>query len=183
MKKAKVKVNLKRIIILIIILLLVLLIIIKNVIKDIKDDKYSQNDNNQNSISQSAILNEENKSKRDLEFLMNMDERSRMQYYIGKYFTYIQDKNYGEAYSLLYEEYVQEYFPIYTDYVNYIQEKYPFDLIAIEYNNIERIGNLYVLWVNVVDAVNGNPMAEDKLEQKIVIRENGFNDFELSFSK
>ena len=180
MKKAKVKVNLKRIIILITILLFLLIIIIKCLTKN---NKYSTNDSSQNVISQNVMTIEENKSKRDLEFLMNMSERDRMQYYIGKYFSYIQDKNYGEAYSLLYEEYVQEYFPIYTDYVNYIQEKYPFDLIAIEYNNIERIGNLYVLWVNVVDAVNGNPMAEDKLEQKIVIRENGFNDFELSFSK
>lgn len=180
MKKAKVKVNLKRIIILITILLFLLLIIIKCLTKNNKD---STNDNSQNVISQNVMTIEENKSKRDLEFLMNMSERDRMQYYIGKYFSYIQDKNYGEAYSLLYEEYVQEYFSVYTDYVKYIQEKYPFELIAVEYNNIERLGDTYILWVNVVDAINGNPNSEEKLEQNFVIRENGFNDFDLSFSK
>ena len=180
MKKTKVKVNLKRIIILIIILLLLLLLLLKNLIKD---DKYVKSDNNENTISQNVISTEENKSKKDLESLINMNERDRMQYYIGKYFGYIQDKNYGEAYSLLYEEYVQEYFPIYTDYVDYVQEKYPFELIAVEYNNIERLGDTYILWVNIVDAINGNPNSEEKLEQNFVIRENNFNDFELSFSK
>ncbi len=166
-----------RIMILILVIVLIIIIIWSNNINNHENNEITDKEN------EITVKTQEEKKDEELKRIQNMDERSRMQYYIGKYFSYIQDKNYAEAYSLLYEEYVQEYFPIYTDYINYIQEKYPFDLIAIEYNNIERIGDLYVLWVNVVDVVNGNPMAEDKLEQKIVIREKGFNDFELSFSK
>lgn len=177
MKKKK---SLLKLIILTLLVLLILVIILINLI--IKNSKDSQ-DNAQEIISLEANTEtEEEINKKEIAKLQTMEERDRMQYYVGKYIRYIQEKEYGEAYSLLYDEFRDTYFPIYTEYVEYILDKYPFSTIAIEYENIERNGDIYVLWISIVDPINGNPKAEDKLEQKIVIKENDFNDFVLSFS-
>lgn len=133
-------------------------------------------------FSNTKIITEEEINNEEIQKLQKMNERDRMQYYFGKYIKYIENKQYYRAYDMLYSEFKEKYFPTFEDYFEYAKEKYPFDLIAVEYDNIERNGDIYVLWVTIVDPISGNPTAEDKLKQNIVIKENDFGDFVLSFS-
>lgn len=179
MKKRK---KIKILIFILTVTLIVLTIILVKLVS--KNNTNNEKQYNPNNVSFTpTVKTQEEKDDEELKMIQNMNERSRMQYYIGKYIGYIQEKEYKKAYDLLYNEYKDTYFPNIEVYIDYIQEKYPFELIAVEYNNIERLGDTYILWVNVVDAINGNPNSEEKLEQNFVIRENGFNDFDLSFSK
>lgn len=103
-----------------------------------------------------------------------------MERYFGKYIGYIEEEEYEKAYNLLYEEFKQNYFKTLDDYVKYIKETYP-EMISVEYTNIERQGQYYVLFVDIVDlmATSGN---ENKISQNIVIYETDYNEFYISFS-
>ena len=53
-------------------------------------------------------------------------------------------------------------------------------MMDIEHENIERNGDVYVLWINIADALNGKP--GEKKQMNVVIKENDYNDFVMSFS-
>ena len=54
------------------------------------------------------------------------------------------------------------------------------EMMDIKHENIERNGDVYVLWITINDAINGKP--SDKKNMNIVIKENDYNDFVISFS-
>ena len=164
-----------------IILLFLILIVLIFAIKLMNNNNHKE-DVQEIVSSKTTLEIIEEKNKEEIQKLQDMGERDRIQYYFGKYIDYIQEEAYGEAYNLLYDEFKDTYFPTFQEYVEYIQEKYPFEIIAVDYENIERNGEIYVLWVSIIDPINGNPTSEDKLKQNIVIKENDFNDFVLSFS-
>lgn len=111
--------------------------------------------------------------------LQNMKERDRMEYYFGEFLHYIEDEEYEEAYDLLNEDFKKNYFPKLDDFKSYIPTVFS-EMTNIKHENIERNGNVYVLWLKITDALNGKP-GEEK-EMNIVIKENDYNDFEMSFS-
>lgn len=111
--------------------------------------------------------------------LEGMKERDRMEYYFGIFLGYIEDEEYEKAYDLLYDDFKEKYFPTLNDFEKYIPTIFS-EMSSIEQDNIERNGDVYVLWVYVSDAINGNQ--NDKKEMNFVIKENDYNDFVLSFS-
>lgn len=120
-----------------------------------------------------------------IKYLSGLDERSRMEYYCGEYLKHIKYKEYEEAYKLLYSEFKENYFPTLEEYEEYVKEYYP-KFFAVQYDDIDRQGDIYIIRLKIVDATNSSKNGnnaennEDNI-QRIVIRENGFNDFVMSF--
>lgn len=114
-----------------------------------------------------------------VEYLAGLTERDRIQYYCGEFFDYIKMENYTAAYNLLYTDFKTNYFPTYEEFEAYIKDAFP-TLFALEYDDISRQDNIYVLRLKVLDLSKGKDQQGDNV-QRIVIREDGYNDFELSF--
>lgn len=111
--------------------------------------------------------------------LKDMEERDRMEYYCGMFLGYIEEEEYEKAYNLLYPEFKENYFPTLESFTEYVQNNFS-EMSNIEHDNIERNGDVYVLWIYISDALNGKP--GEKKKMNIVIKENDYNDFVLSFS-
>ena len=109
--------------------------------------------------------------------LSTMGERDRMEYYCGEYFNHIEKKEYQAAYNMLYGEFKQRYFPTLEKYQEYVEKTYPSSWV-LEYDDITRQGNIYVLRLKVGDALGSK---EDTKVQRIVIKENNYNNFVMSF--
>lgn len=125
-----------------------------------------------------------------IKYLSTLGERDRMQYYCGTFFKYLKRADYTSAYNLLYDEFKQKYFPTIDDFEQYVKKYYP-RYIGLDYDDITRQGDLYVLRLKIINVL-GNSNDEDpensedseNLEdyfQRVVIKENYYNDFELSF--
>ncbi len=152
---------------LLILITLMVIIVIMNIFNKKSNNAVSSN---------SHITTEEEENQKEIEELKNMGEIGRMQFYVSKYISYIEAGDYESAYSLLYQEFKNKYFPTQDDFEKYIKRKYP-DIITLTYNNVERLGTYYVLTVSCSDLVNN----EKSFTQKFVVKENGFNDFVMSF--
>lgn len=174
----KKNVNLKNIIIMLIICVLIFINILVYI-------KYIQgttkSDDNQVSKQVNLIENKSTNTtlQEDVETqLEDMTERERMEYYFSEFMEYIESEKYQEAYNLLYPEFKDTYFKTLDDFKKYVNKTYP-DFVSFSYNNIERQGEIYVLTITVINPdVN---KVEAKKSQRIVIKENDFNDFVLSF--
>lgn len=124
-----------------------------------------------------TIKSEEEIYAEELAEVKKMKEKQRMTFYLAKYITYLEDKNYEKAYSLLYDEYKTNYFPTLESFEKYAKEKYP-EFMSIEHTYMSRQGEYYILTVNIYDLTTGK-LAEQ--EQRYVIKENDFYDYVLSF--
>lgn len=120
----------------------------------------------------------ENVNDIEISRLKDMGERDRMEYYASKFVSSIGNKSYEYAYSLLYDEYKDRYFPTLEKFEEYVKTRLP-SRLSVEYTNIERNGEIYVLWVTLK-----NPVGTDKteVEMNFIIKENALNDFVMSFS-
>lgn len=112
--------------------------------------------------------------------LKKMGERERMETYFAEYISHVEKKEYEQAYILLNKDFRDKYFPTLEDYTKYMKEKYP-TMILVTYNDIERQGNYYILYTTISNPLNGRK-DEKAFEQRIVVHERNFNDFELSFN-
>lgn len=172
----KEKINWKVVFIIFIILILICInciIIIKKVNLHNNTIMSDVNNSTDNHIVQENKSEEEEK----LEKLKKMTERDRMEYYFSEFISYIKNEEYSKAYDLLYPEFKQNYFKSVEDFREYVIKTYP-DSVGFSYNNIERQGKIYVLMINIIDP--DKKIGEGK-SQRIVIQENDFNDFVLSF--
>ena len=106
-----------------------------------------------------------------------LGERDRMEYYCGVYFKHLEKKEYEEAYNLLYPEFKNNYFPTLEQYQEYIEKTYP-KVWALEYDDITRQGYIYVLKLKIDDVLGSK---ENQKSQRIVVKENNYNDFVISF--
>lgn len=112
--------------------------------------------------------------------LQDMEERDRMEFYFGMFLNYVEAEEYEKAYDLLYEEFKKNYFPTVDSFIKYAKEKIP-QMPIIQYENIERNGDVYVLWIHMFDAL-GSKSDDAKKEMNVVIQEKDYNDFVMSFS-
>ncbi len=112
--------------------------------------------------------------------LQTMEERERMEFYFGMFLNNIENGEYEKSYDLLYSKFKENYFPTLESFEEYVQKVFP-QMAGIEYENIERNGDVYVLWIKIADILNGKP-TDEKQQMNIVIQENDYNDFVLSFS-
>lgn len=128
--------------------------------------------------SKNTEMSQEDIEKEQLINLKSMGEADRMYTYFGKYITLIESGKYEEAYNLLYEDFKEQYFQTLEAFKTYVTDRYP-QFISVQYDSIERQGEYYILTVVIRDSI---PKADIvTLQQKFVIHEKGFNDFELSF--
>ena len=111
--------------------------------------------------------------------LQNMEERDRMEYYVGIFLGYVENGKYEDAYQLLYEDFKKTYFPTLESFEKYIPTIFS-EMTDIKHDNIERNGDVYVLWLSITDAIDGKPGESKKMN--VVIKENDYNDFVISFS-
>lgn len=109
--------------------------------------------------------------------LSKMKERDRIEYYCGEYIKKIEQKEYENAYNLLYSEFKEKYFPTLESFKEYVDKTYP-EEFALEYDDITRQGNIYVLRLKILDILGSK---EDEKVQRVVILENNYNDFVMSF--
>lgn len=110
--------------------------------------------------------------------LAGKGERDRMEYYVKSFVNAVENKEYEEAYDMLYEDFKKNYFPTLNDFEEYTQNTFP-TLCSIDYTNIERNGDVYVLWITLSDSLAGKDSA---VEMNFVVQENDLNDFVLSFT-
>ncbi len=121
------------------------------------------------------MTNEEMQNKID-DRITNMPERSRMQTYFGTFINYIEKRDYENAYKLLNEDFRNNYFKSIQDFENYFTN-YPKNIV-VNYTDIDRQGELFVLTVEIKDLFDNNFNA---ITKRVVIREKGVNDFTISF--
>lgn len=165
----KFKKNKKNIIILIIILVLLILInaIVQITSKDTEE------------LTDEEIL-EKHESEVAISKLSEEDEQKRIEYYLMEFIEAIEKRNWNKAYEMLYDDFKYNYFSTEDSFEEYCKLYFP-NMMEIENNNIERINNIYVLETTINDLINGNK-STGKIGLYFVIRENDFNDFDISFS-
>jgi hypothetical protein len=120
-----------------------------------------------------------NQQDSETERISSMTERARIEYYATKFLNYVEAENYSEAYNLLNDTYKQNYFPTLSSFEKYAKSNFS-KMMNIDYTNFERSGEVYVIWMTITDAINGGP--DSGKEINFVVKENSYNDFELSFS-
>lgn len=175
MKKTNNEIIKKKKLIIILALVIVLLLILTVIVV-----RSSNKNNEQEIYNQAVIERQETEKKLIIEDLSGKSEQERMEYYCAQFFKYISNRDFESAYDMLYFEYKENYFPTIESFKRYILEYFP-STMSITHNNMERLGNIYVLWINVkdvYDAINGQ-----NFDMNIVIREDAYNDIKLSFSR
>lgn len=116
--------------------------------------------------------------KMEITELSEMTERERMERYVGKFLENVRNGKYESAYGMLYDDFKTRYFPTLEEFESYAKTKFS-SRVAAEYTNIERNGDIYILWVNISNPLKSKSEAR---EINFVIQENGLDDFVLSFS-
>lgn len=179
MKEKKV---IKTIVIFMIILILLALnlyiFIINNQKENMNKEEPASNSSGIENYSLNNIETEETDEKNRKEKIASLSEKLRMQTYFGEYISYIENEKYEEAYNLLFDEFKNNYFQSLNTFITYAKEKYP-NNIVVEYTDLNREGNIYILEVKIKDALSTNN--EDAKTTNVVIRENDIDDFQLSF--
>ena len=183
----KEKNNLKYLLLIIVVLILIainLYIFINNYFK--KDEEVAKDNNiintNLNNVeinTNYATVSEEEDERKRVNKIATLTEKQRMQTYSGQYISDVESKNYEKAYDLLYDGFKQNYFKTLEEFKNYAENNYP-NNIVVEYTNIQRQGNLFILTVKIKDALDSIDQ-EGVKEQQVVIIENSTNNFKLSF--
>lgn len=158
--------KLKLLIALITVLIIIAIVIIV-LINNQKNDSINQVDENVlQQIEQDALI----------EKLTNMSELNRVQTYFGEFIEYLESENYNEAYNHLNENFKNNYFETLEKFKGYIKTKYPKNAY-VKYTNYERQGEIYILTVSIGQVLNKD---FQEFEQRIVIRENGVNQYTIS---
>lgn len=172
----------------IILIIITILLMIINLIIYLK--KFLNVDKNNyvidNSVNTTVVENEKSSENTTVpqtdeeikKYLSSLGERDRMEYYCGEYFKFIKHQEYESAYNLLYDDFKNQYFPTLEKFEKYVQELYP-EQFALQYDDITRQGTIYVLRLKIIDANNTNSNNENI--QRIVVQENDYNNFVLSF--
>ena len=183
MSKLAKKVDNEDILLIIIVIFLIIVnlvftakLIVKSPEDDSKPNKPTVTTESKNETPQKPTSNS---SKEDIKkYLSSLGETSRMKYYCGEYIKLLKHQDYEKAYSLLYGEFKENYFPTLESFEKYVKSAYP-QMFAVEYDDISRQGDLYVLRLKIIDASSSEQKAE--VVQRIVIKEKDYDDFVLSF--
>ena len=153
-----------------VVLLVLGLVIFKLLTKDNEPATYEQ-----------AVLERKEKIKEiAVQDLSGMTEQERMEFYCAQFFKYVSVRDFDSAYDMLYREYKENFFPTIESFERYMLDYFPSE-VSVRYNNLERLGDIYVLWVHISDVYNGT--YGHNFDMNIVIREDAYNDIVMSFSR
>lgn len=158
-----------RILLLIVAILVIIVLIILTEINKSKNNKtsaISEQEDNEEIVENSITSN-----------ISKMSEEDRIESYIGEFISLIEEKNYSQAYNKLNTNFKNNYFKTVEDFEKYSESKYPSNP-NIEYSSIERIGEIYLIQTKITDVIDSS---FQEVSQKFVVRENGANDYTISF--
>ena len=158
-----------RILLLIVAILVIIVLIILTEINKSKNNKtraISEQEDNEEIVENSITSN-----------ISKMSEEDRIESYIGEFISLIEEKNYSQAYNKLNANFKNNYFKTVEDFEKYAESKYPSNP-NIEYSSIERIGEIYLIQTKITDVIDSS---FQEVSQKFVVRENGANDYTISF--
>lgn len=176
------KIEQSKVILLVIAFLMLLLIIILIVLSLVSNTETVSSDNQTPevvvAIDNQNIVIQANQS--ELEKIKTMSERTRIEYYVASFIKLIEEQEYEKAYNLLNKDYKKNYFNTKKEFEEYCKNTFS-SMLDVQYDNFERNGEIYVLWLTLTDAISGTKGTG--LEMNFVVKENSFNDYELSFSK
>ena len=179
------KINKKKVLIVSIVILSIIIIIILNILNKIKTENKEEifkSNNTINTTDNEDIIDNRTEDEKNQELISKLkraDESERIRTYLGIYFKYIENKNYEDAYELLYNDFKQNYFPSLNDYKKYIEKcNYP-ELLSIDYKSISMQGDYYIVVVKIGDLLSKSNTIDN--EVKFVIKENNYNDVYISF--
>lgn len=130
-------------------------------------------------ITEDMTAEEVNEISTEVEQLAETSEATRMQYYINKFIGYIENQEYDKAYSVLYPDFKTNYFPTLDEFTTYAQKKYS-DFVTINYEDMQRQGNIYIFFVTIQD-LSDSTNNEKNFSQKFIVQEKQINNFVLSF--
>lgn len=162
----------------VIVVFILIIIAISNVLEGSKKVRYEGKLPSDIKVDSGDHLKKNEQIAED-ERLKSMTERARIEYYVTKFINLIEEKNYNEAYALLNADFKKNYFSSKTRFEEYVEKNFSI-MMDVDYTNFERAGDVYVSWVTITDAINGGPNSGKEIN--FVVKENGYNDFELSFS-
>lgn len=168
-------------IILVICILVLICVNIILVIKNILEPKSEQEKNAQMQEQQQQTTSQDQQitsEEYQLSLLKQGTERDRIEYYCGQFFKCIENKNYTKAYEMLYPEFKENYFPTIEKFKEYVQKTYP-SKMSIYYDDFDRQGDIYITVVKISDLFSEN--SEETFTQRIVVKENDYNNYVLSF--
>lgn len=143
-----------------------------NIIEDEYADDEDNNENVENAVEYTSSISNSQ--------ISSMNESARVKTYFGEFLSYLDNKNYEKAYAMLNSDYKTNYFPTLEEFETYIQENFPSGKLVASYNSFDRKGEIYVINVSIY-SLSGSK--DNAVTKDVVIRENGTNDFTLSFSK
>ena len=109
--------------------------------------------------------------------ISQMGERNRCQTYIGEFLTWTEEENYDKAYNVLNSEFRTNYFPSVDDFKAYVLSHFTENIVLV-YEDIIRQSPYYIVTVTMDDDMDSSFTA---LKQRFVVKENGNNNFEISF--
>lgn len=122
------------------------------------------------------MVTQEERKESMTDYVRNRNEKERMQVYLAEYLKHLERREYELAYDLLYPQFKQNYFPSKEAYIDYVKTNYS-DLMMVNYEDIQRQGNYYILTVTITNLGE----MENTISQKFILYENGLNDYTLSF--
>ena len=157
---------------------IILIIIVNNIIKKSKHSKEIDTSDLATLTPQTTFQTKETEIDKNIsKKTIKSDERRRMQIYFGQYMRLIETKQYATAYGKLNKEFRKNNFPDINNFITYYQQNYPISS-NLEYESIDRQGDIYVLTVNISDSFNDKGK---NFTQRIVLKELSNNDYEISF--
>ena len=171
--------NLKKIIVFLILILIVLILALYTLTSIEEKEKNKDNENTVINVVLNYEEVEKSEQEEELKKLKKMSERNRIEYYVSKFIKSAENGNVDEIYSILNKEFRQNYFSTKKEFKDYIKKRFP-KMVDISYTNFERNGQIYVIWLILTDAINGNK--NSGIEMNFIVKEKDFNDYELSFS-
>lgn len=141
-----------------------------------------------NLIKGQEVSNEINKytqargvDKEHFERVRNSEEYKRMKIYTGEIIKSIVNKQYESVYNKLDKDYKEKYFNTLEEFKKYCENRLPENLVVI-HNNIERIGEYYVLDVDLVNSENPRDI-KSRRNVYFVFKEYKIEDYVFSFAK
>ena len=176
-KRNSIQLNLIIVLLLVFLIMLIVLVVLEK--KEKTKDVYKSPE-----VVGISIQNEElddATQKAELEKVKAMNERTRIEHYVAKYIKLLEDGEYSTAYNFLNDEYKKNYFSSSEkQFEEYCRSKFS-KMMDISYDNFERNGDVYVVWITMRDSINGTQNSGTQIS--FVVKENNFNNYELSFSK
>lgn len=171
----------KRKLIYIMLVIIILILVFLNIRLFINNNFEKISSKTQNEITNrvyNTTSDEEDEQNRKNK-IASLDTRNRMQTYFGTYISYIESKDYENAYSLLYDGFKQTYFPTLQDFENYAKQAYPSNIV-VDYVDISGEGTMYILELKIRDSLNSNKQTETDSIQAVILEED-VNDYKISF--